>query len=94
MVYIDKTLDDKLYSEAMAREVIRRIQDMRKEMNLKELDVVDIAIDTDEGFDLYIKENLDYIAKETRSKITFGREKGFGKVWTIEGSDVGIVIKK
>lgn len=94
MVYIDKTLDDKLYSEAMAREVIRRIQGMRKEMNLKELDVVSVFIDTNEGFDLYIKENLDYIEKETRSKITFGKEEGgFGKVWKIEGSDVGIVVK-
>ncbi|PKP52906.1 MAG: isoleucine--tRNA ligase, partial [Candidatus Altiarchaeales archaeon HGW-Altiarchaeales-3] len=91
MVYIDKTMDDKLYSEAMAREVIRRIQEMRKEMDLKELDVVDVVIDTDEGFDMYVKENLDYIQKETRSRITFGKEaSGFEKVWKIEGSEVGI----
>ncbi len=94
MVYIDKTMDDKLYSEAMAREVIRRIQEMRKEMDLKELDVVSVVIDADEGFDLYVKENLDYIQKETRSKITFGKEEGFEKVWKIEGSEVGIIIKK
>jgi len=93
MVYIDKTMDDKLYSEAMAMEVIRRIQEMRKEMDLKELYVVDVVIDADEGFDMYVKENLDYIQKETRSKITFGKEEGFAKVWKIEGSDVGIVVK-
>ncbi|ODS40483.1 isoleucine--tRNA ligase [Candidatus Altiarchaeales archaeon WOR_SM1_SCG] len=94
MVYIDKTLDDKLYSEAMAREVIRRIQDMRKEMDLNEVAVVDVLIDTNEGFDLYVKENLEYIEKETRSKIGFGKGEGFGKVWKIEGSEVRVVVKE
>ena len=68
---------------------------MRKEMDLKELDIVSVVINADEGFDMYVKENLDYIQKETRSKITFGEgEGGFEKVWKIEGSDVKIVIKK
>ncbi|ODS36344.1 MAG: hypothetical protein A7316_10065 [Candidatus Altiarchaeales archaeon WOR_SM1_86-2] len=94
MVYIDKTLDDELYSEAMAREVIRRIQEMRKEMQLNETEQVDVFIDTDEGFELYVKENLKFIEQETRSKISFGKGKGFEKVWKIEGIDAGIVIEE
>lgn len=62
-------------------------------MELNELDVVGVVIDTDEGFDMYVKENLEYVEKETRSKITFGKEEGFAKVWKIEGSEVRIVVK-
>jgi len=50
---------------------------------------MDVIIGANEGFNFYIKENLDYIEKETRSKIKFGKGKGFEKVWKIEGSEVG-----
>ena len=54
---------------------------------------MDVIIGANEGFNFYIKENLDYIEKETRSKIKFGKGKGFEKVWKIEGSEVGGVVK-
>ena len=50
---------------------------------------MDVIIGANEGFNFYIKENLDYIEKETRSKIKFGKGKGFEKVWKIEGGEVG-----
>ncbi len=95
VVYIDKKLDTKLYSEAMGREVIRRIQEMRKELKLNELEVVNVSIKCDTKFKGYIRSNKKSIEHETRSKIKFGGAKGakgFKKVWKIEKNKLEIVI--
>ena len=42
---------------------------------MNELDAVSVFIDANEGFDLYVKENPEYIERETRSKINFGKEE-------------------
>lgn len=93
MVYIDSTLDEKLVSEAMAREVIRRIQDMRKELNLEEMRNIEVVVECSKEFSRHIKENKKFIEQETRSSITPGKGGGFRKSWNIEDNDVVIHIK-
>ncbi len=92
IVYIDSKLDEKLISEAMAREVIRRVQQMRKEMNLNELEVVEVFIKCDKELEGYLKENKKFVEKETRSGINLGEGKGFRKDWRIEDSELTISI--
>jgi len=92
VVYIDSMLDETLISEAMAREVIRRIQQMRKELNLEELKQISVKIECDEGFKSHILNNKEFIQKETRSSISPGGGKGFLKDWEIEGERVTIII--
>ncbi len=92
VVYIDSKLDEKLISEAMAREVIRRIQQMRKEMNLNELEVVEVFIKCDKEFENYINENKNFVEKETRGMINFGDSEGFKRDWEIEDSELTISI--
>jgi isoleucyl-tRNA synthetase len=94
IVYIETKLDKKLMSEAMAREVIRRIQEMRKELRLAELDVVEAAISCENDFLKYVKDNKSQIEKETRSKISFGEGTGFSKTWDIEENAVTITLNK
>ena len=83
-------------SESMAKEITRRIQAMRKEMNLQELEVVDACIKCDEEFKKYVLENKLGIEKETRSRISLEKPSclGYEKTWDIEGSEVNIIIVK
>lgn len=95
VVYIDSKLDDKLYSEAMAREVIRRIQEMRKILKLNELQEVMISVKCSQEFRRYVDGNKDYIESETRSKIDYKPPEGEGlkKTWKIEEEDLDLLIK-
>ena len=94
MVYIDSKMDPRLMSESMGREIIRRIQEMRKEMRLQETEIVSACVECDREFAKYITENKTIIEKETRSRIALGKspEKGYEKEWEIEGSQLLITI--
>ncbi len=92
VVYIDSKLDERLFSEAMAREIIRRIQQMRKDLNLEELKQIEVAIDCSEKFKPHILNNKEFIQHETRSSISIARKKGFSKEWEIEGEKLKISI--
>jgi len=96
MVYIDSKMDPRLMSESMAREVIRRIQAMRKEMNLQEMQAIDAFLECDDEFAKYVQENKAAIEKETRSRINIGKGPfgNYEKTWEIEGSQINITIVK
>ena len=94
VVYIDSKLDEGLYSEAMARETIRRIQEMRKELDLEETAKVNVAIECDSKFSKHLTENKDYIEKETRSRLSYGKKAGFVKEWVIEKNKVNIAVEE
>ncbi len=92
IVYIYKELDDELRKEAYAREIIRRIQEMRKEMDLDVEEFIESYVEMDskliEGWEEYIK-------SETRSiKLEFGETTGYTKEWDIEGMKIKIGIKR
>ncbi len=92
-VYIYTVLDEELKREAFAREVVRRIQEMRKEMDLDVEEFIETTVEMDpkliEGWEEYVKH-------ETRSvKLEFGEPKdGYVKDWEIEGMKVRIGIKR
>ncbi|AGN01403.1 isoleucyl-tRNA ligase [Salinarchaeum sp. Harcht-Bsk1] len=93
VVYVDTTLDDDIESEGYAREVIRRVQEMRKEM---ELDVeepirLEYAIADDRVADL-VADHDDLIAEEVRADSTGVVEDGHRKEWEVEGVTVEIAI--
>ncbi len=94
VAYIDSTLDDALYSEAMARETIRRIQDMRKELSLEETKNIKASIECDKNFQEHLQKNKGFIEKETRSTLSFGEGGGFIKEWDIEKNKVTIYLEE
>jgi len=93
IVYIDSKLDKELFSEAMAREIIRRIQEMRKELDLDELKQIKVNIKCENEFTKYVRDNKKFIEHETRSRISLGKGEGFKKRWDIEGNVVIIYIR-
>jgi isoleucyl-tRNA synthetase len=100
LVYVDVSLTPDLQAEGYAREIIRRIQDMRKELDLRVEDKITVSIDMDDGdvLDLALRQK-DYIAGEVRATEI---EMGLGldvkgrliKDWDIEDLRVKIGINK
>ena len=58
-----------LKEEGMARELVRQIQNMRKEAGLVPADIINVACRlADAGMYEFLKKWVDYIKKETRAK--------------------------
>jgi len=97
-VYVDVTLTADLEAEGYAREIIRRIQDMRKELDLRVEDSIRAVVDIESKPILDLALTLkDYIAGEVRAS---DFQMGLGlplrgklvKDWDIEGVCVRIGI--
>ena len=80
-VLVPRKLDDEMYAEAMAREVIRRIQQLRKQKKLKETDLIVSEVVADDKFLRYLDAHVDLITKETRSS-----EFKLSPLKTVEGT--------
>ena len=95
-VFIDTELTPEILSEAMARELIRRVQDMRKDLDLDVEANIEVFLECDDDFKQLIENFLDFISHEVRAEqFNFGSESGdYAKEWKIEAHEVKITIKK
>lgn len=64
-VALDVTLTDVLKQEGLAREIVNRIQNMRKDKGLDVTDRILVKIQQNDGLNTAIKNNLSYICSET-----------------------------
>ena len=64
-VALDIHMDENLKNEGLAREVVNRIQNLRKENGLDVTDKILVKIQQNSGLDNAIKNNLSYICSET-----------------------------
>ena len=64
-VALDVTLTDSLREEGLARELVNRIQNMRKEGGLDLTDKILVKIQQNDALDTAIQNNLNYICAET-----------------------------
>ncbi|WP_455392339.1 isoleucine--tRNA ligase [[Eubacterium] cellulosolvens] len=67
LVYLDTELTPELRAEGFARELVRRIQEMRKEMDLKVEDSIDTVAKVSTELEELLKNWHEYISTETRS---------------------------
>jgi isoleucyl-tRNA synthetase len=63
-VALDITITPELREEGLARELVNRIQNLRKDSNLEVTDRIDVNIMTNSALNSAIKNNLDYICAE------------------------------
>jgi isoleucyl-tRNA synthetase len=63
-VALDITITDALWSEGVAREMVNRIQNIRKESGLDVTDRILVEVDTNEKLQVAILENKAYICEE------------------------------
>ncbi|MGB1040942.1 MAG: DUF5915 domain-containing protein, partial [Flavobacteriales bacterium] len=64
-VALDTALNQNLVNEGIARELVNRIQNLRKESDFEVTDRINIELTGDEEIEKAIKENNDYICQET-----------------------------
>ncbi|MCX8185120.1 MAG: isoleucine--tRNA ligase [Sulfolobales archaeon] len=97
-VCLQKTVDRELYAEALARELIRRIQVMRKEMNLDVAEFIEVVVETDsEDIATSLRTFREYISREVRASNLLQESPGesfYVKTWDIEGFTVRIGVKR
>ncbi|MEX1002397.1 MAG: isoleucine--tRNA ligase [Crocinitomicaceae bacterium] len=74
-VALDITLTDELKSEGIARELINRIQNFRKDSGLEVMDKIKLTFDTNDTIKSAIQSNADYIKAEV-----LALDIGFGKL--------------
>ncbi len=94
-VYIDASLSEDLESEGFARELIRRIQQMRKELELDLADRIVVEYDIDDGrvADL-VADREALIASEVRADRFGTVTDGLEKTFEIEGVEVSIAVAR
>ena len=94
VVYVDTSLTENIESEGYAREVIRRVQEMRKDLDLAidEEIRVDLAIEDDRVAAL-VAEHEDLIAREVRAGEFGPVQSGHSRTWDVEGVEVDIGIE-
>ena len=99
-VYVDVTLTEDLKAEGYAREIIRRIQDMRKEMDLRVEEKIEATIRLDDEVVRGLLERMrDHIAAEVRAtRLEMGSDLqvtgSLVKGWSIEDLETTIAISR
>ena len=96
-LFLDTTLTSELETEGFAREIVRRIQSMRKELNLDVEDRITTEINVPSEKKNALQKWNSYIKEETRSKTVNFIETPAGalvKKWKIDELDAEIGIKK
>ena len=97
-VYVDTEVTPEIYSEAMARELIRRIQDMRKDLDLNVEANIQVIVECSEEFKDTVLPHQDYISNEVRTaNLEFddiSSDEGYTKEWKIEEEQLRIFIKE
>ncbi len=95
-VFVDTSLTEDLIREGLARDIVRRIQEMRKEMNLDYKDTITVFYMGDSELEKAAEVYEDYIKQEVLAE-TFKKgtsEKGYSKEWVIEGKAIQLIVIK
>ncbi len=94
-VALDITLNPELLNEGIARELVNRIQNLRKESGFEVTDRIDITIQENEKLKKAVIKNEDYIKRETLSKsITFADRVNNGTEIAFDDIKTKLLIKK
>ena len=89
---LDTEITPELEKEGIAREVVSKIQQMRKQNDYEMMDNIEITLDADDDVKAAVEEHKDYIMKETLA-VSLEAGEVSDKV-SINGHDTGIAIEK
>ena len=95
ILYLDFQITPEIEAEGYARELIRRIQQMRKDIKLDVEEYVRTEVDAPEKLVAYFKSWKQHIMKETRSRsINFSEDPQGDDVkdWEVQGQNIKVAI--
>ncbi len=94
-VVLDTNLSEELLEEGFVREIISKIQTMRKEAGFEVMDKIDITYEGTEKAERIFAANADMIGAETMAEsVTKETAKGYTKQWKINGENVTLGVEK
>ena len=94
-VALDITLDDGLRAEGLARELVNRVQNVRKDGGLEVTDRIELVVAAEPEIESILKENLTYIAQETLADEVLWKElQGGEQIQLSEGAFVALAVTK
>ena len=94
-VVLDTNLTEELIEEGFVREVISKIQTMRKEADFEVTDKIVIYVSGNEKVSGIVKANADSIMSDVMAlDIKVGELAGYSKEWNINGETVNIGVEK
>ncbi len=96
-VALDITITEELKNEGLARELINRIQNLRKESGLEVTDKITISVEENRLLTKAIKNNFSYICEETLALNVDFKEVGLNEgseIHLIENLKVNVVLEK
>ena len=93
-VALETVLTPELIEEGMVRELISKLQTMRKDNGFEVMDHVTVYIDCDGEMAQLVQRNQAYIKDIVLAdEVVTGKTEGFSKEWNINGIKVTIGIK-
>ena len=92
-VALDTRLDDALIEEGFVREIISKVQTMRKEAGFDVTDHIMLSVDGNEKLAGVLERNLAAISKSVLADGS-DTDGGISKEWDINGENVTITVKK
>ncbi len=94
-VVLDTTLTDELIKEGMVREIVSKIQSMRKDAGFEVTDHIDISVVCDEALNAIVTEFKSEICSDVLGEsISSSENDGFMREWDINGHQAKIFISK
>ena len=94
-VALDTVLTDELIEEGFVREIISKIQTMRKDAGFEVMDYIVISSEGNEKIADLLNKNVETITTDVLCKeIATGAIDGYNKEWNINGETVTLYVKK
>ncbi len=93
-IALETTLSQELIEEGFVREIISKLQTMRKENGFQVVDHITVyATGNDKLVDI-MSRNEDFLKKVVLAdKVVYGSTEGFVKEWNINGEDITLAVK-
>ncbi len=89
---LDTTMTPELVKEGLARELVSKVQQMRKQEDFEMMDNINIYVDADEDVKAAITDFADYIKSETLAKAI--EEKSGLESYDLNGHKTGIAVER
>ena len=94
-VVMDTTLTPELIEEGFVRELISKIQTMRKEAGFEVMDHIEVSVSGNDRISEVMKKNEEQIRSEVLAEAAvYGESTGYSKEWNVNGEKVMIGVKK
>ncbi|MGN0514555.1 MAG: isoleucine--tRNA ligase [Lachnospiraceae bacterium] len=94
-VVLDTNLTPELIEEGFVREIISKIQTMRKEADFEVMDKITVYVSNNEKIVELVNKNLDELKSEVlATEVVTGNVQGYTKDWNINGEEVTLGVEK